>query len=174
MGLLLFVYRKHDLIRRKHDMEYKITQLSEKLNNLTSYASCIADGAVSMSDLMNVPPSLFNRMSMFMMWSHAGATSGAQEKYEFMRMTPNAMPKMPNAELQQEYSRLMFKNFYDQEREKFKKVEEKLLDNEEKKITQEKEKLQTLLKEIESELDQVRTAEDKAAKDSAPKFGLSN
>lgn len=170
MGLLIFTYRKHDLIRRKHDMEYRITQLSEKLNNLTSYASSIADGVVSLNELMTVPPSLFNRMSMFMMYSHAGAMAGAQEKYDYMSRIPGAMPQIQDPKAQEQYSMLMFKNLYDQERERFKKVEEKMLDEQEKKITQEKEKLQTLLKEIEAELESVKGAEDKAAKDSAPKF----
>lgn len=172
MGLLIFTYRKQDLIRRKHEMEFKLTQLTEKLQNLQSYAAGIADGVVSLNDLMTVPPSMFNRMSMFMMYSHQGAMAGAQEKYNFMAATPGAIPQMQNAQLQQQYSQMMFKNLYDQEREKFKKVEEKMLDQQDKKITQEKAKLETQLKMIESELQSVEKAEDKAAQSSAPKFGL--
>lgn len=170
MSLLLFAFRKQDLIRRKFEVEAKITQLSEKLRNLMSYASSIADGTVSMNDMMSVPPSLFNRMSMFMMYSHQASVFGAQQKFGMMSMTPGAMPQLQDPMQQQMYSQMVFKNFYEQEREKFKKIEEKVLDEQNKKITQEQEKLQTQLKMIEAELESVKSAEDKAAKDSAPKF----
>lgn len=170
MGLLIFAYRKQDLIRRKFDIEFKMTQMSEKLRNLTSYATSIADGVVSLNDLMSVPPSMFNRMSMFMLYSHQASLAGAQEKYNFMSQTPGAMPQLQTPDLQQQYAQMMFKNCYDQEREKFKKIEEKVLDEQNKKISQEQAKLETQLKMIEAELESVKGAEDKAAKDSAPKF----
>lgn len=172
MGLLIFAYRKQDIIRRKLDLEYKLTQLSQKLQDLTTYGSSIADGSVSLNDLMKSPASMFNRMSMFMMYSHQSAMAGAQEKFNFMAMTPGAMPQMQNAQMQQQYAQMMFKNLYDQEREKTKKIEENILNEQEKKITSEKEKYQDQLKMLEEELKSVSSAEDNAIKSSAPKFGL--
>ena len=127
MGLLIFAYRKQDIIRRKSDLEFKLLQLSERLRNLQSYSSSIADGSVSMNDLMTVPPSLFGRMSSFMMYSDQASRAGAQQKFQLMSMMPGAMPQIQDAKMQQQYQQLMFKNLYDQERERFAKIEEKML-----------------------------------------------
>lgn len=172
MGLLVFAYRKQDIIRRKSDLEYKVLQLSEKLRNLQSYASSIADGSVSMNDLMNSPASLFGRMTMFMMSSHQASVAGAQQKYGMMTAMPGAIPQMQNPQMQQQYSHMLFNNLYEQERERFAKIEEKVLNEQEKQITSEREKLQDQLKMMEKELESVSSAEDKAAASSAPKFGL--
>ena len=173
MGLLIFAFRKQDILRRKSDIEFKLTQMSEKLRNLQSYGSAIGDGSVSMNDLMNAPSSVFNRMSMFAMYSDQASRAGAQQKFEMMKMMPGAMPQIQDPKIQQQYSQLMFKNLYDQEREKFAKIEEKMLNEQEKKITSENEKLSTQLKMLEAELVEVNKAEDNAVKSSAPKFGLS-
>lgn len=170
MGLLIFTYRKHDLARRKYEIEFKLTQLSQKLQDLHSYSASISDGSVSLNDLMNAPASVFNRMSMYMMYSHQGAMAGANEKFNFMRMTPGAIPPMQSPQMQQQYNDMLFKNLYEQERERFKKVEEKALNAQDMKIAGESNKLQTELKMIEAELTEVKSAEDKAAKDSAPKY----
>lgn len=171
MGLLVFAYRKQSLLRSKLDIEYKLTQLTEKFRNLQRYGSSISDGVVSLNDLMKCPPSLFNRMSMFMMYSHQGAMQGASQKFNFLKMTPGAIPVMDNAQMQQQYASMMFNNLYKQERENFKKTEERMLDQQDRVITLEKDKLERQLKMIEAELASVSKAEDRAAKQSAPKFG---
>lgn len=176
MGLLIFAYRKQDIIRRKSDIEFKLTQLTEKLRNLQSYSSSIADGSVSLNDLMNAPASVFNRMTSFMMYSHQASYVGAQQKLPMMMMQQQAamqqMPQMQNPQMQQQFSQMVFKNLYDQEREKFSKIEEKMLNEQEKKISSDTERLSTQLKMLEKELETVGSAEDKAASSSAPKFGL--
>jgi len=172
MGLLIFAYRKQDIIRRKSDIEYKLLQLSQKLRDLQSYSASIADGSVSMNDLMTVPPSLFNRMSSFMISSDQASKAGAQEKFQLMRMTPGAMPQVQDPQQQQMYSQMLFKNLYDQERERFSKVEEKMLNEQDKKIQSEYDRMSTQLKMLEKELEEVDKAEDNSIKSSTPKFGL--
>lgn len=170
MSLLIFAYRKLDIIRRKSDLEYKLMEIKRKLYDMHDYASNIADGSVSLNDLMKAPPSMFNRMSMFMMYSHQASMAGAQEKFAFMSQTPGAIPPMANPQLQQQYSQMLFKNLYDQEREKFKKIEEKVLNEQNKKLDMEASKVEAQLKMLEAELSSTKEAEDKAAKDSAPKY----
>jgi len=172
MGVLIFAYRKQDIIRRKSDLEFKLLQMSEKLRNLQSYGSSIADGSVSMNDLMNAPASVFNRMSSFMMYSHQASITGAQQKMGMLSMTPGAIPQVQDPKMQQQYNSMVMKNLYDQEREKFGKIEEKMLNEQEKKLSSENEKLSTQLKMLEAELAEVTKAEDNAIKASAPKFGL--
>jgi hypothetical protein len=176
MGLLIFAYRKQDIIRRKSDLEFKLTQMSEKLRNLQSYSSSISDGSVSLNDLMNAPASVFGRMSSFMMYSHQASCAGAQQKFPMMQMQQQVamqqMPQMQNPQVQEQFSQMLFKNLYDQERQKFSKIEEKLLNEQDKKLSSEKEKLDTQLKMLDEELKSVSAAEDNSIKSSAPKFGL--
>ncbi|MFA7658585.1 MAG: hypothetical protein WCY19_04065 [Candidatus Gastranaerophilaceae bacterium] len=170
MSLLIFVYRHQDIIRRKSELNMKLMLLKQKLFDLQSYASSIADGSVSMNDLMNAPASQFNRMSIFMQYSHQAALQGAQEKFAVMSQVPGAIPQMQNAELQQRFSQMMFKSFYEQEKEKFNKVEQKVLNDQDKRIEQEVASIETQLKMLDAEEQKVTEAEDKAAEKGAPKY----
>lgn len=172
MSLLIFAYRKQDIIRRKSDLQLKLMNLNKKLMDLQSYASSIADGTVSMNDLITAPSSMFGRMSIFMQYSHQMAMQGAQEKFAYMSQTPGVMPQLQNPQLQQQYAQMMFKNLYDQEREKSTKVEQKILNQQDTKIQQEKTTIETQLKMLEAEEQTNNAAEDKAAQSSAPKYGI--
>lgn len=176
MGLLIFAYRKQEIIRRKADLELKLLQFSDKLRNLQSYSSSIADGSVSLNDLMSVPPSLFGRMNSYMTFSHQASMTGAQQKMPMMMMQQQMMmqqnPQMQDPQMQQQYQALIFNNLYKQEREKFKEVELKILNEQEKKIASETEKINSQIKMLDKELEGVSSAEDNAIKNSAPKFGL--
>ncbi len=170
MSLLIFTYRHQDIIKRKADLNFKLMNLKQKLMDLQTYASNIADGTVSMNDLMTAPASMFNRMSIFMMSSHQASLSGASEKFTLMSQIPGSMPQMQNPQLQEQYANMMFKNLYDQEREKFGKVEQKILNQQDTKIQQECSRLETQLKMLDAEEQQVSESEGKAAEKSAPKY----
>lgn len=169
MSFLIFSYRHQDIIARKSALNFKLLQLNKKLMDLQTYAANIADGSVSMNDLMTVPPSLFNRMSVFMQYSHQSAMMGAQQKLPFM-MQAGVMPQVQDPMMQRQYQQMLFKNLYDQEREKASKVEEKILHQQELKIEQEKASIETQLKALDAEEEKVKSAEDEGAKKSAPQY----
>ena len=52
MSLLIFAYRKLDINRQRSDLNYRLMEITRKLSDLQQYASNIADGSVSMSDMM--------------------------------------------------------------------------------------------------------------------------
>lgn len=170
MSLLIFAYRKQDIIRRKSDLNFKLMQIKAKLFDLHDYASSIADGSVSLNDLMKCPPTLFNRMGSFMMYSHQAAYAGANEKFSMMSQIPGAMPQLQNPQQQQQYAQMVFKNLYEQERDKFKKIEEKVLNEQNKKLDMESAKVEEQLKILDSELENLKGAEEKAAQAAAPKY----
>lgn len=174
MSLLIFAYRKLDIIRRRNDIQFKLLNLRQKLMDLQTYAASISDGTVSMNDLMTAPASQFGRMSIFMQYSHQMAMQGAQEKFALMSQTPGAIPPMQNPQLQQQYAQMMFKNLYDQEREKSSKVEQKILNQQDTRIQQEVSRLETQLKMLDSEEQSNNQAEDAAAKSSAPRYVFGN
>ena len=170
MSLLIFAYRHQDIIRRKSWLNLKLMTLKQKLFDLQSYASSIADGSVSLNDLMNAPASQFNRMSIFMMTSHQIAIQNSQERYMVMRQMPGAIPQAGTPELQQQYDRMLQNSLYKQEKEKFSQVEVKLLNQQDTKIQQEVARMETQLKMLDAEEQKVSEAEDKAAEKGAPKY----
>jgi len=170
MSLLIFSFQRQKIIQLKSDLNMKLIGLKLKLMDLQSYASSIADGTVSMNDLMNSPPSQFGRMSIFMMYSHQAAMAGAQQKFGLMSQTPGVMPPTQDPNLQQQYQYMLFKNLYEQERQNFSKMEAKMLNEQNKKIEQEVAQVETQLKMIEAQENSVKEAEAKAAENSAPKY----
>ena len=173
MPLLVFAYRKIQILRQKNDLNYRLMQLNQKLEDLQQYASNIADGSVSMSDMMNTPASMFGRTMMYMTYSHNGALQNAQQQMQQMMMMPQVqaqMQQMQDPNQQMMYQNWIFDNLYKQQREQFGKVEQKLLNEQEKEIQQEKAKLETQLKMLEAEFDSTKQGEDKAASSWKPEY----
>jgi DNA anti-recombination protein RmuC len=147
-------------------------QMREKLFDLQKYSASIADGAVSIDDLMNAPSSMFQRMSIFATYSHNASMAGAQEKISMMAASGMLNTMMTQIQPQQQglYQNMILRNLYDQEREKFKTQETKLLNMQETKMQQETAKLEEQLKMLEAEESKLTSAIDKAAEKSAPGY----
>ena len=171
MSLLIFAYRKLDIIRQKSDLNYRLMELTRKLSDLQQYASNIGDGSVSMSDMMNTPSSMFGRQMMYMQYAHNGALFGAQQKMMMMQPTiAMQMQQMQNPNMQAMYQNWIFRNLYNQERERMGKQEQKLLNEQEKQIQAEKTKLETQLKLLEQEYTACKEGENKEAEHWKPEY----
>ncbi len=170
MSLLIFAYRKLDINRRKSDLNYRLMELTRKLSDLQQYAANIGDGSVSMSDMMNTPSSMFGRQLMFMQYAHNGSLFGAQQKFAMMQPVIAMQMQQMQPEMQQMYQNWIFKNLYDQERERMGKQEAKLLNEQEKQIQAEKMKLETQLKLLDQELQACKEGEDKSVEAWKPNY----
>lgn len=171
MSLLIFAYRKLDIIHRQNDLNYRLMNLTRKLSDLQQYASNVADGSVSMNDMMNTPSSMFGRQMMYMQYAHHGALFGAQQKMYMMQpMIAMQMQQMQDPNYQAMYQQWIFKNLYQQERERIGKQEAKLLNEKEKAITAEKTKIETQLRMLEQELAAVKEGENKGIEHAKPNF----
>lgn len=172
MSLLIFAYRKLELARQRNDLNYRLMNLSRKLTDLQQYASNIADGSISMSDMMNTPGSMFGRQLMFMQYAHNGALMGAQQQMAMMgpMMQMQMMQMQNNPQMQAMYQQWIFKSLYNQQREQMGKQEQKLLNEQEKQIQAEKLKLETQLKLIDQEYDACKQGEDNAVKNWKPEY----
>lgn len=171
MSLLIFAYRKLDIMHRKNDLNYRLMNLTRKLSDLQQYAANIADGSVSMSDMMNTPSSMFGRQMMYMQYAHNGALFGAQQKMAMMQpQIAMQMQQMQDPNYQAMYQQWIFKSLYDQERERMGKQETKLLNEQEKQIQAEKAKLETQLKLLNQELEACKQGEDAAIKQWKPEY----
>lgn len=171
MFLLIFAYRKLDIMHRKNDLNYRLMNLTRKLSDMQQYAANIADGSVSMSDMMNTPSSMFGRQMMYMQYAHNGALFGAQQKMAMMQpQIAMQMQQMQDPNYQAMYQQWIFKSLYDQERERMGKQETKLLNEQEKQIQAEKAKLETQLKLLDQELEACKQGEDAAVKQWKPEY----
>ena len=170
MSLLIFTLRRQQILVEKSKLNLQLLEMKQKLMDLQTYAANIADGTVSMNDLMTAPASMFGRMSIFMQSSHQIAMTGAQQNFGYMSQIPGAIPQMQDPQMQQMYAQMMFKNLYDQEREKFSKVETKQLNLEDTRIQQEIARIETRLKMLEGDEGNVKEAEEKGIKDSMAKY----
>ncbi len=170
MSLLIFAYRKLDINRRKSDLNYRLMELTRKLSDLQQYAANIADGSVSMSDMMNTPSSMFGRQLMYMQYAHNGSLFGAQQKFAMMQPVIAMQMQQIQPGMQQMYQNWIFKNLYDQERERMGKQEAKLLNEQEKQIQAEKLKLETQLKLLDQELQACKEGEDKSIEQWKPNY----
>ena len=170
MAILMFTARKHDLTSRIYDYQARLQEITRKISDLQQYAANIADGNVSMYDMMNTPSSLFGRSMMYMQYSHNMAVQNAQ--MNFMSMQPMLAQQMaqmdPNAQMM--YQQWVQQSLYKQERERFAKQEAKLLNQQEKELVQEKQKIETALKMAETELESTKEAEKKGVEMFKPNY----
>lgn len=170
MAILMFTARKHDLTSRIFRYQERLQDLTRKLTDLQQYSANIADGSISMFDMMNTPCSMFGRSMIFMQYAHNMAVQNAQ--MNFMQMQPMLQMQMGqmDANSQMMYQQWIQQNLYKQAREQAAKQEAKLLNQQEKEITQEKQKVETALKMAEQELESVKEAEKKGIEQFKPNY----
>lgn len=171
MSLLIFGYRKLDIIHRKNDLNYRLMELTRKLSDLQQYSANIADGSVSMHDMMNTPGSMFGRQMMFMNYAHNAALFGAQQNMAYMQpQIQMQMQQMQDPNQQMMYQNWIFQSLYKQQREQVAKQEAKLLNAQEKEIEAEKQKIQTQLQLLEQEYQACVDGEKKSIEMFKPEY----
>ena len=173
MSLLMFHKRRLDIIHRQYECNARLNEISMKIHDLQQYASNIADGGISMADMMSTPASMFNRTLMYMTYAHNGALMGANANMQNVMMMPHIqaqMSQMQDPNQQAMYQKWIFDSLYAQEREKFSKQETKLLHEQEKELEHEKTKIETELKMLQAELEGVKQGEQDAIKEWKPEY----
>ena len=96
------------------DLNFKLMQKQQELQDLQSYTAAIADGEVSLNDLSTAPASMFGNMTQYMVGSHNYAMQAAQQQYG---MFAGQQAVSQDAMAQQQYQQLVFKNLYDQQKQ---------------------------------------------------------
>lgn len=173
MSLLMLHRRRLSIIHMKYEINARLSEMNQKLQDMQQYAANIANGSISIHDMANMPASMFNRTLMFMTFAHNGAMMSANQNMQNLMMMPNVqqqMAQMQDPNQAQMYQNWMYQNLYVQEREKFAKQEGKLLNQQEKQMQQEKARLETQLKMLEAELEGVQQGERDAIKQWKPEY----
>ena len=169
MGFLVLFARKMSLKNQVNDLNYKLMQKQQELQDLQAYTAAIADGEVSMNDLTTTPASMFGRISQYMVASHNYANQAAQANYSVFGGA-YAAQMQAQAGQQYDYQSIVFKNLYDQQKQQFLKAEQAQLHVKEKAMENEKLKLEQQLKLMEAELSTLDQSIDKGIKDAAPQY----
>ncbi len=171
MGILMFTARIHSLIRQKLDIEYKLTKLTKKLQDLQSYSAMVGNGGVSIGDLLNSPGSMMGRSMNYLTYAHNSSLQYMQQNAPYMtQFYLQQMGQAQSPQQQQMMQEYIMRSLYQQGRDRAMQVETRNLKFEEQRIAQEKEKLEALGKSVEAELQSARQARDAGIKDMAPKY----
>ncbi len=174
MGLLMFSARVHDLMRRKSNIEYRLTQLTRKLSDLQDYATYVgncAEGNFDIGEALALPGSTLGRVM-----GHAGrvynesmAYANANAPY-YQQMWMQQYGGNLDTNSQQMMNNYIMGQLYTDAADKMTQKEVRRLKREEEKMKNEKEQQETLLKEVEQELQSARQARDNGIKEMAPKY----
>src|SRR5574344_1485090 len=142
MGLLVFSIRKQQLLRRKSDIEMRQVVLSQKLNDLQSYASSIGSGQPSLNTFMGVPSSLFGRLQGYMQFSSNMAQSIAESQFKATMATPGAQQYFKqstggNVQAMQYMENMMKQQYYEKALDQASAQEKQNLNRQEQRIESE-------------------------------------
>ncbi len=176
MSFLVSFARKMSIKNQINDMNFKLMQKQQELQDLQSYTAAIADGEVSMNDLTSAPASMFGRMSQYMVGSHNYAYQAAQANYAMFggaqaaQQPAEGQDAAAAAQQQQQYQYLVFKNLYDQQKQQFLKAEQAQLHVKEKAMENEKLKLEQQIKLLETELSSLDQSINNGIKDVTPQY----
>ena len=159
--MLTLLANMHYASSRKLDLEAKLQRIIKKLEDLQRYAANIADGKVTMSEMMDTPGSMFCRQLMFMQWSHNTSIMGAQQN--MTQMTPMISAQMAQMQpgMQGMYQQYIFQQLYQQQREERAKEETKMLNEQEKELQAEKLKIETEIKMVDQQYEASKQAVSK-------------
>lgn len=168
MAFLVLFARKMSLKNQVSDLNYKLMQKEQELQDLQSYTAAIADGEVSLNDLSTTPATMFGNLTNYMTTSHNYAMTTAQQ--QFGALSGQMGQVSTDATAQQQYQNLLFKNLYDTQKQQVLKAEQAKLHTKEKAMENEKLKIEQQLKLAEAELQTLDQAIDNGIKDAVPQY----
>lgn len=161
MSVLMYSALIGQLTREQFDISSKILKLHQKRRKLLKYSTQIADGSISLNDMMNAPAGMMGRQTMYMQYAHSFAIANAQaQMQQAMPMMQMQLAQVPPQQ-QQLIMNQMFQNFYKQQREVAKEQEAALMNEQEQEIQQELEQLNAQKAMIDHELAEAKQERDK-------------
>ena len=175
--ILIGMHRQASIKSRLQDLRYKEMKLSQKIQELATYAANIADGIITPEEMATSSAGIFGAQMAYMMRSIPMAMMQGKQAFQMYwgqyGAQMMAMRHDPSMSMMMQTNPMMLQmQFFQQALERQGKIEQKKLHAEEKKLQQEKLTLENQIKMLEAELRAVEKATDKEIAHSAPKFGL--
>lgn len=167
---VVFAMRKMMLTSRINQIQYRLTQLSQKLADLALFGANVEDGVITPNEFMNSPASLYGAQIQFGQQAMQQAVPQAQLQMQMYLQYQQAMGNAGAMGQMMPNNGLMFNAFLRQSLESVAKSINKRIAAEENKIQMEKTRLETQQKIIQAELEQCEKAEEEGIRRSAPKY----
>ena len=171
MGLFIFTARIHDLIHQKHEIEYKLAKLTKKTRDMAQYSSLVANGGITIGNLLSTPGSMMNRSMNYLGYAHNSALQYMQQNAPMMQqMYMQQIGMQQNPMQQQQMNNYIMQSLYIQGRDRAAQIETRNLKEEEAKMASEKEQLEAALQAVTTELQSAREARNQESKDWKPNY----
>lgn len=177
----IFTMRKLQLTQRINNLQYRLMQISQKLQDLSAYGGNVADGIISPTEFMNSPASIFGVNMNYLNSSVPKAlyqASMSTQMYTNNIIQMNAMsggqysfavdPSNHNSIFNNQF--FVFNSFFKQALDAAGKAEAAKIKRLETELQNEKLAIDTQLKSAEKELESVEKAEEKGIERSTPKY----
>ena len=177
----IFTMRKLQLTQRINNLQYRLMQISQKLQDLSAYAGNVADGVITPSEFMNSPASIFGVNMNYLNSSVPKAlyqASMSTQLYTNNILRMNQIsggqysfavdPSNPNSIFNNQF--FVFNSFFKQALDASGKAEAAKIKRLESDLQAEKLAIDTQLKSAEKELESVEKAEEKGIERSTPKY----
>ena len=148
MGMLLMMFRKLNLIQRKNNIEFQLTDANQQLLDYQNTAAALSNDSVSITDLASVSPSLFGPTLNHLMIAHGEATQYAEQT--MMYLNSNSIFQQYGDQAPQ-MQQIAYMKAYESAREQAKKRIMAQLNQKEKQMEMKVKKLETQLAAIEEE-----------------------
>ncbi len=176
----IFTARKLMLTNRVNQINYKLMLLSQKQQDLATYAANVADGIITPEEAANSSATMYQRQNIFMAQNSGNAYNQASLAAQNYVAQYNAI----NASTNNAYSNTidptgttssidmtaLTSAYYQQAMEQAAKSEQSKIQAIENEIDQQVASLETQLKAAQAELESVEKAEDSAIKAAAPQY----
>ena len=167
MGILMMLARKMQLQDTKNNLEYQITALNTKKEDLIKYSSILAQDSISAVDIASIPPSLFMQGMGELAGGHMYAEQVAQNNFN-QAMSSGLFGDGSDPYVQN----LTMQKMYEDARKEYQKMISAKLNEQEKAAAAKATRLQALLSNTEKELEFVDQRLAKDAETSVSGYGI--
>ena len=169
MGMLLMMFRKLNLIQRRNNIEFQLTDISQQLLDCQKSSSTLSNDSVSITDLASVSPSLFGPTLNHLMMAHSAATQYAEQSMAYMNSNSIFQQYGDQAPQMQQ---IAYMKAYESAREQVKKRIMAQLNQKEKQLEMKKTQLETRLAAIEKEEEGVSQRIQKGVENQVTSYGI--
>lgn len=147
-------WRINQLIQRRSDRKHRLQVVNMEIQDLKTYGQNIADGGVSIGEMMKTPTSMYNRQLLYMNTASQYCQMSATNQMQQLMATPyyQSMMSQQDAQVQQSYQQMLYQSFYKQAQNQFSKYEANLIHEKERAMEEEKESIKEEIEAIEGEL----------------------
>ena len=152
--ILASSWRISQLIQQRNEYQHRLATLTMELNDLKRYGESIADGAISIGELLRSPASMYKRSMAYLTFADAYSQQVANAQMQQLTNSPYYIQMMrgQTAEAQRQYAMMLEQQFKKSAAQQFSKFEVGMIHEKEAQIEQEKQSLTEDLEAIKGQL----------------------